>query len=537
MFYGEERGAELTPFDLFDNQMMTAQLSAAKDLYDRDQEQQKQFYKEYGNFYSPIKKDMDTWYQNTTQGAQNLLNAMYDNNIDPNSVQGRAVISKYINTRPYGELAAAKQRSVIAQEYLQNKAQLEAAGKYNEDFERARHGGKSIEDWDASKDGEWTSTSPAQYQDLYGATNNWFDGMGNTFLYNKNGYNYYGIDKKKMQGVVNGQIQDFTNSDLGKYYLNNVYGGNLDALKNDIITRNQKIIQTKPEVDEWAMARQKHAWDVEDQNRQFAHDEAMYSAKQAAKQKVQDPGYVEHTFFTGTNAHREGIYNLTGKDIFKAKSLNEALNLQGQAIHNMQTSLYKNKGTNADAYSNFLNAFGMSMPTSGGAASLGGNVKHIKMANWGFAPNKGIKLYTTQGIMRQAYGYNNNWGHQIAGTNGVRTRIPDRVKINDDDIKGITPVGGSKNAVCVLGKDGRYHISNLVNVTYDTHKNKTDKDGKFIVNDKTKNYEHVMGNKQAWVTWTVGSGVGSTRPDELTSGPEIRDINLNYNTAHGIKNQ
>ena len=46
-----------------------------------------------------------------------------------------------------------------------------------------------------------------------------------------------------------------------------------------------------------------------------------------------------------------------------------------------------------------------------------------------------------------------------------------------------------------------------------------------------------MGNKQAWVTWTVGSGVGSTRPDELTSGPEIRDINLNYNTAHGIKNQ
>ena len=66
MFYGEERGTELTPFDLFDNQMMTAQLSAAKDLYDRDQEQQKQFYKDYGNFYSPIKKDMDTWYQNTT---------------------------------------------------------------------------------------------------------------------------------------------------------------------------------------------------------------------------------------------------------------------------------------------------------------------------------------------------------------------------------------------------------------------------------------------------------------------------------------
>ena len=536
MFYGEERGTELTPFDLFDNQMMTAQLSAAKDLYDRDQEQQKQFYKEYGNFYSPIKKDMDTWYQNTTKGSQDLLNAMSDNNVDPTSLQGRAIISKYINTRPYGELAAAKQRSAVAQQYLQNKAQLEAAGKYNEDFERARHNGKSIEDWDPSKDGEWTSTSPSQFQDLYGATHDWFEGMGNTLLYNKNGYNYYGIDKNKMNGVVNDQLKDFTNTDLGKYYLNNVYGGDENKLKQDIVTRNQKIISKKPEVDEWAMARQKHAWDIQDQNRQFAHEDKMAADKLAAKKQT-GSGFVEHTFFTGTNAHREGVYNLTGKDIFKAKSLKEAMGIQGQAINNLQSSLYKNKGTNKDAYENFRNTFGISIPASGGAASLGGNVKQIKMSNWGFAPNKGIKLYTTQGVMRQAYGYNNNWGHQIAGANKVRTRIPDKVNINDDDIKGVTPVGGDKNAVCVLGKDGRYHISNLVDVTYDTHKNKLDTTGKPIINSKTKNYEHVMGKKQAWVTWTVKSGLGSTKPDETIGGPMERDIDLNYNTAHGIKNQ
>ena len=390
MFYGEERGADLSPFDLFDNQMMTAQLSAAKDLYDRDQEQQQQFYKQYGNFYSPIKKDMDTWYNNTTKGAQDLLTAMYDNNVDPNSIQGRAIISKYINTRPYGELAAAKQRSAVAQEYLQNKAQLEAAGKYNEAYEMARHNGKSIENWDPSTDGEWTSTSPAQFQDLYGATHDWFDGMGNTFLYNKGGYNYYGIDKKKMQGVVNGQINDFTNTELGKYYLNNVYGGDLNNLKSDIIQRNQKIIQQKPEIDEWALARQKHSWDVEDQNRQFRHEEAIASIKKQGKQV--EPGFVEHTFFAGTNAHRDGIYALTGKDIFKSRSVNEALNTQKEAINNMQTQLYKSKGTNNDAYNIFRNTFGITLPASGGAAALGGNVKQIKMSNWGFAPNKGIKL-------------------------------------------------------------------------------------------------------------------------------------------------
>ena len=533
---GDERGAELMPFDLFDNQMMMAQLSAAKDLYDKDQEQQQNFYKQYGSFYSPIKKDMDTWYQNTTQGAQNLMQAMYDNNIDPTSIEGRSAISKYINTRPYGELAAAKQRSAVAQEYLQNKSQLEAAGKYNEAFERARHKGKSIEEWDPSTDGEWTSTSPAQFQDLYSATHNWFDGMGDTLLYSKGGYNYYGIDKKKMNGVVNDQLKDFTNTELGNYYLNNVYGGDVNKMKQDIVERNQKIITKKPEVDEWAMARQKHAWDLEAENLRYKRDLQLAAYKANSKKQANTPDFVEHTFYNGANSYRQGINNLIGKDVFGAKTLSEAAGIQSHAINTLQNSLYKSKGTNKDAYNKFRDVFGVDIPTSGGAASMGGNVKSLKSSNWGFVPSAGTKFYTTQGMMRQAYGYDNNWGHQVAGNGGKRSRIPDEVGIPSQNIIGVTPVGGSKNGTYFLGKDGRYHVSNMVRITYYNGKYVTDKNG-VPVKDKNKQYIKQKTTKDAWVTWRVGSKVGSTAPDEDTQGSDIRDINLTYNTAHGIKNQ
>jgi hypothetical protein len=65
-----------------------------------------------------------------------------------------------------------------------------------------------------------------------------------------------------------------TKSDLGRYYLN-MYGGDIDALKADIINRNREYTQVDRRADQVKvhlndqqfqrkMAKQQHEWDMQE---------------------------------------------------------------------------------------------------------------------------------------------------------------------------------------------------------------------------------------------------------------------------------
>ena len=54
--------------DLYDSQIMSMAISAAKDMYDRGEREIEKFRDKYGSFYSPTQSHMDYYNQNFNVG-------------------------------------------------------------------------------------------------------------------------------------------------------------------------------------------------------------------------------------------------------------------------------------------------------------------------------------------------------------------------------------------------------------------------------------------------------------------------------------
>jgi len=66
----------------------------------------KDFNKEYGDFTSPIQKDMDWYNQNVTGKVRDTINNIYANGGDPlRNPQDRATVQRLIYSMPVGEIS------------------------------------------------------------------------------------------------------------------------------------------------------------------------------------------------------------------------------------------------------------------------------------------------------------------------------------------------------------------------------------------------------------------------------------------------
>lgn len=300
MVYSRDQWIQLPVRDLYDSQIMLASINAARDMYEKGQQQVKDFQKDYGDFYSPIQKDMDWYNKNVINGSKDVINSLYDKGIDPlRSAEGRAAISRFINNIPTGDINKLKMGSKIAQEYLRNRAMLEAQNKYNDDFEKYVNGGKSIEDWDTLKDGVWTRQSPSEFTTLKAATENWFNNRTPHALtkddvasfgmpYDKN-YDYTGYTYKDLTNVASKNTPGWIGSPIANYYrhiakqqlLNE---GVKDPTNAQVETRLQQnvadankewIVNPIKQVNEYAKMDKQFAQQASMQSRGFQHDKEM----------------------------------------------------------------------------------------------------------------------------------------------------------------------------------------------------------------------------------------------------------------------
>lgn len=241
--------------DLLDSNMMSQYISAAREQYNQAVQEQKEFAKEFGELYGP-NANVNKEFYDITRGAVNKgLDYLYQNGIDPiRSAEGRAYIAKIIRERPYAEIANLKAQNESMKTYQRYRAEAMRNGTYDPDFEKFALGGKTLETWDPSKDGMWTREAPSKYSSLKDWTSNLFDNMELEYdpeLTKQAGglYQVYSKSPKKMQQILDANIKDMTKSDLGRYYLN-MYGGDIDALKADIINRNREYTQVDRRADQ-----------------------------------------------------------------------------------------------------------------------------------------------------------------------------------------------------------------------------------------------------------------------------------------------
>lgn len=335
MIYGQDEPMLFPIADLYDSGMMQMYINAAREQYNQNREDMKEFQKTYGDFFSPFSKDME-WVDAQTRGRVNdALNYMQANGIDPlRSAEGRALVQKVIRETNIAGINQRRANAKMAEEYIKNRGTMIANGTYNPDYENyllAQMGLGRFEDFDSSM-GPWTRTSPSKYQDLYSSTNPWFKDINkNGYLYTKDGYDYFGPAESDLQMVMSQNFPDFLNTDYGKYQLElarQSLGGDVsDAeaiaqLKRNITAANSALTARPSRAmnDERKLALQ-DAYDKRKEDRAFEHNKQLEEIKHKnavelaiAKEEAKQNKPGSDGYRVWNNQYIEGVSNAGGID-------------------------------------------------------------------------------------------------------------------------------------------------------------------------------------------------------------------------------
>lgn len=242
MIYAGEQGIVYPIFDLYDKQLMQMSIAAAKDMYEKGQKQIQDFNTKYGDFMSPIAKDMEWYDKNVTGKVRDTINNLYANGIDPlRSAEGRAAISQLIYSMPTGDIAKVRQSAEAAKEYIKNRGKLQATGAWDPDFERFANNGQILEDWDTMGNGVWNRTSPSELKTLKEVTEPWYN-QRTAHILDKAGvesfgiaydpkYNYMGFTDQDLLDIAAGQTPGWNGSIYADYY-RDVARRKVQAIKN-----------------------------------------------------------------------------------------------------------------------------------------------------------------------------------------------------------------------------------------------------------------------------------------------------------------
>ena len=476
--------------DVLDSGMMSQYISAAREQYNQAVQEQKDFAKEFGELYGP-NANVNKQFYDITKGAVNKgLDYLYQNGIDPlRSAEGRAYIAKIIRERPYAEIANLKAQNESMKTYQRYRAEAMRNGTYDPDFEKFALGGKTLESWDPSTDGMWTREAPSKYSSLKDWTSNLFDNMQLEYdpeLTKQAGglYQVYSKSPKKMQQILDANIKDMTKSELGRYYLN-MYGGDIDALKADIINRNREYTQVDKRPDQVQihlndqdfqaneaakqrsfqreMAKQQHEWDMEELEQKYNYE----TAKQAAKGNSKD-GYnlVGDVMSQASSTLQNYFATHTFGEKNYGNNLGYLLRAQGRAFSNKKFN---------------INDVSFDLPRGGYSAWTGVNKNKLNV-NYGYnySSNEVKGKILTEGELR------------IKASSAITGRTKNKTYTdklyNGGHILGVTPDESSRNGIAIVGNDGRMHLYQKVTV-YTTDGTSRDSSGnKYkLVNGKWKN--------------------------------------------------
>lgn len=228
MIYAYDRNIQMPTRDLYNTQLMNEAIKEAKDSYDDAQKVIDDFYDKYGDFYSPIPKDVKNWQNKIVKPFQDILDDLYNRGVDPlRSAEGQAALARIKRSIPYKEANILKGSSKIGQEYLKNKLELQAKKLFNRDYE-IEYLKKDLDNWDSLSMGMWNRYSPDPIQSLHDATSDWYTKInsrpltkeeveGEGVSYDPN-MDYTGILYSDLLKIAEGNITGFIGTQQGGYY-------------------------------------------------------------------------------------------------------------------------------------------------------------------------------------------------------------------------------------------------------------------------------------------------------------------------------
>ena len=312
------------------NMVLQAQqnyVNAMHEDYMQGVKDMKDFAKQYGDFYSPLTKDNETWDRLTNGAIREVMDKYGPDML--RSMEGRAQIQKVINSVPYGELQKLRASVQPAMQYLKNKGVLDSKGLYSKDFQdwiNKQAGITNFENWDTLKDGVWTKESPDTFDSLNTVTHGWYDQRQALYKGMKGGSRVYSYDFNDLKNTAKANAQGFIKTPRGAYEFMNIkeqlkranpnmseedlQNKAFDVLDNKIAQANiEMLLPEKYEADPYALARYKA--DLDDRNARRA------AARAAANQ--QQGGILQYSTRFGYNANQSFIdRTLNGANLAKS---------------------------------------------------------------------------------------------------------------------------------------------------------------------------------------------------------------------------
>ncbi len=303
MTLGYDQAIAMPIVDLYDDGMMSQYINAVREQYRDNQNQFKDFINKYDDFYSPFYQDNQDYYNMTIGGAKKMMDDAQKNGIDLlRSPEGRALINQYISSRPYGDIAKLKMSAKMADQYAQNRAALQRAGKFSKEYEDwllDQLGLPSYESWSTLKDGVWNRQSPEEYKTLQQYSLPTFEGLqphmldqaevlSRGYQYDPN-YDYTGITRGDMRKSFDAAASSMMGDNLYRFYRerakNELINEGIqnpteeqidDRFANNAITSNAQIYSPfDRKLNPVAQMNIKDAIDDANRNAEFAHDRDM----------------------------------------------------------------------------------------------------------------------------------------------------------------------------------------------------------------------------------------------------------------------
>ena len=208
------------------NMVLQAQqnyVNAMHEDYMQGVKDMKDFAKQYGDFYSPLTKDNESWDRLTNGAIREVMDKYGPDML--RSMEGRAQIQKVINSVPYGELQKLRASVQPAMQYLKNKGLLDSKGLYSKDFQdwiNKQAGITNFENWDTLKDGVWTKESPDSFDSLNTVTHGWYDQRQALYKGMKGGSRVYSYDFNDLKNTAKANAQGFIKTPRGAYEFMNI---------------------------------------------------------------------------------------------------------------------------------------------------------------------------------------------------------------------------------------------------------------------------------------------------------------------------
>jgi len=195
--------------------MMLAQVAAVKDMYEKAEQEMKDFKKEYSDFYSSRPSDME-WYNKEYNKIKYTLNDLYQRDIDPlRSQEGRLAMRTAMRNFDVAEYAKRKKSAAVYDEYMKNLAILDQKGLYNEGYEKWRLAkeGKSLNDV------VFDQHSPAAYIDEYNLTSDIFKDIKPELIRTdrQSGMDYFGVTRERRKAALNSKLDSILGTGSGRY--------------------------------------------------------------------------------------------------------------------------------------------------------------------------------------------------------------------------------------------------------------------------------------------------------------------------------